>query len=66
VWIYNDNYNHRVLKPLVLVKATRKGRTNTRRVDVFIPVISLVDLLEVFLAVKVMGMVTPHLGRREN
>jgi hypothetical protein len=60
------NNNQKVLKPLVLVKAVGKSRTNTRRLDVFNPLISLVDLPEVLLVVRVMGMVTPHLGRKES
>jgi len=28
-WIHSDNYNQRVLKPLILAKAVGKGRTNT-------------------------------------
>ena len=33
-WIHIDNYNQRVLKPLVLVKAVGKDRTSTQGVDV--------------------------------
>ena len=66
VWIHNDNYNQRVPKPLVLVKAIRKSRTNTRRVEVLIPMISLVDLLGVLRVVRVMDMTTLHLSKREN
>jgi hypothetical protein len=61
--IYNDSYNQRVPKTLVLVKAVGKGKTNTRRMDVLNLLISPIDLLEVPLMVGAMGMATPHLGR---
>jgi hypothetical protein len=56
----------KVPKPLVLVKAVRKSRTNTRRVDVLNLLISLADLPEVRLTVRAMDIVTPHLCRRES
>jgi hypothetical protein len=66
VWIHSDNYNQRVPKPPVIVKAVEKSKTNTRRVDVLIPMISLIDLLETLLVVRAMDMIAPNLGRREN
>jgi len=51
---------------LALVKAVGKGRANTWKVDVLKHFISPIDLPEVPLVVWAMGMVTPHLGRREN
>jgi len=65
-WIQSDNYSQRVPEPLVLVKAVEKDRTHTRRVDVLIPMISLVELPEVLMVVRAIDMVTPHMGRREN
>jgi hypothetical protein len=58
--------NQQVPKPLVLVKAVGKGKTNTQRVDFLIHLISLINLLEVLLVVRAMDMVTSHLGIKEN
>ena len=66
VWIHNDKYNQRVPKPMALVKVFDKGKANTRRVYVLLPMISLVGLPEVLLVVRAMDMVISHLGRREN
>jgi hypothetical protein len=65
--IHNNKHNNqRAQKPLVMVKAFGKDRINTRRVDVFNPFISPLDLLKVLLVVRAMNMVNPHLGRNEN
>jgi hypothetical protein len=66
VWIHSYNYNQRVPKPLVLVKAIGKCKTNTWRGDVLNRLINAIKLLEVPLVVRAIDMVTPHLGKREN
>jgi len=66
VWIHNDNYNQRVPKPLILVKAIGKDKTNIWRVDVLNRLIRPINLSEILLVVRAMDMVIPHLGKREN
>jgi hypothetical protein len=47
-------------------RESEMAETNTRRVDVFNPLISLIKLPESFLVVGAMSMGTLHLGRKEN
>jgi len=60
VWIQNDNYHQRVLKPLVPLKAVGKGRTNTWKVDDLKHSISPIDIPEMLLVARATDMVIPH------